>query len=104
MNTNKNLMSKISGSSSSSSKSLATHKLNDLKNELLTKLNNNKTKMQNRALLSLQKQISTALRPVKLKNIQHDYINNLETCDDNTPKLSLSALKLLRFEKQILLM
>jgi hypothetical protein len=98
-NSNINLITKVLGASSSSSNLPSTNKLNDLKHELLTTLNINKNKIQNRASLSLQKQISTALRPVKLKNIQNEYISNLEKYDENKPKLSLSALKALKFEK-----
>jgi hypothetical protein len=96
---NINLITKVSGVSSSSSNLPSTNKLNDLKNELLTKLNNNTNKIQNMASLSLQKQISTALRPVKLTNIQNDYISNLEKYDEHKPKLSLSSLKTLNFGK-----
>jgi hypothetical protein len=63
---NINLITKVLGASPSSSNLPSINKLNDLKNELLTKLNINKNKLQNRASLSLQKQTSTALRPVKL--------------------------------------
>jgi hypothetical protein len=98
-NNNRNLITNVSGASSSSSNLPSTNKLNDLKNEILTKLNNNINKIQHRASLSLQKQISTAFRPVKLTKKQNDYISNLEKYDEHKPKLSLSALKLLRFEK-----
>ena len=99
---NRNLSTELSGESSSSNLP-STNNLNDLKTELLTRLNNNTNKIQNRTSLSLQKQISTALRPVKLKNIQNEYINNLEKYDENKPKLSLSSLKALKFEKHYLI-
>jgi hypothetical protein len=49
-----------------------------MKNDLLTRLNNNKDNLQTRASLSLQKQISAALIPVKLKNLQTYYLTKLE--------------------------
>jgi hypothetical protein len=96
-------------SQSSSSANTATllnskdfNTLNTKKNDLLTKLDNNKDKLQQRAILSLQKQISTALRPVKLKNLQTDYFNKLEQAKEENHKLSLSELKALTFEKTYL--
>jgi hypothetical protein len=76
--------------------------LNTKKNDLLTKLDNNKDKLQNRAMLSLNKQISAALRPVKLKNLQTDYLNKLEQANEDNHQLSLSELKALKFEKTYL--
>jgi uncharacterized protein YfkK (UPF0435 family) len=83
-------------------KSKDSNKLNDMKNDLLTQLNNNKDKLQNRASLSLQKQISAALRPVKLKNLQIDYLTKLEQVIEDKHKLSLSELKALKFDKSYL--
>ena len=43
--------------------------LKSLKTDLSNSLKNTKDKLQNRALLSLQKSIDKAVRPVKLNNI-----------------------------------
>ena len=43
--------------------------LKNLKTDLSNSLKNNKDKIQTRALLSLQKSIDKAVRPVKLNNI-----------------------------------
>jgi uncharacterized protein YfkK (UPF0435 family) len=72
------------------------------KNGLLAQLNNNKDKLQHRASLSLQKQISAALRPVKLKNLQTDYLTKLDQVIEDKHKLSLSELKALKFDKSYL--
>jgi hypothetical protein len=120
-----NLMSESSGAASSSSnlpqplsqplsqpsssantasllKSKDSNKFNTKNNDLLSKLDINKDKPQNRAMLSLKQQISTALRPVKLNNLQTDYLNNLEQATEDNHKLSLSELKALKFEKSYL--
>jgi phosphoenolpyruvate synthase/pyruvate phosphate dikinase len=83
-------------------KSKDSNTLNDVNNDLLTQLNNNKTKLQNRASLSLQRHISAAVRPVKLNNLQTDYLNKLDQVQEENHKLSLSEVKALKFEKKLI--
>ena len=75
--------------------------LNDLKSRLLDTLDNNKNKIQNRALVSLQKNIKNAMRPVKLKNLKLDYVDKLDRAKD-VSNLTLPKIKALNFDKQYL--
>ena len=76
--------------------------LNDLKNRLLDTLENNKNKIQNRALISLQKNIQKAVRPVKLKNLKLDYLDKLDRAKENKQKLTLTKIKALNYDKTYL--
>ena len=74
------------------------NELKSLKNDLLNRLTNGKSKMQTRGFLSLEKEINKAARPIKLHNIKKDYLDKLDNIEVKKRPYSLTQIKALKFD------
>ena len=74
------------------------NELKSLKNDLLNRLTNGKSKMQARGFLSLEKEINKAARPIKLHNIKKDYLDKLDNIEVKKRPYSLTQIKALKFD------
>ena len=72
--------------------------LKSLKTDLLHRIKLSQGKLQKRAWLSLQKSIDKAVRPVKLNNINKEYLDKLDHVEEDKRKLASTQIKALKFD------